>query len=228
MCLHGPVADDELIGDLGVREPARKQSEHFQLASGQSLELLSQVVSAARLPSVVLDDGARDGGVEQRISARDDPDGCKQLFGRRVLEEKATGAGSKRFVNVFGQAERREDENTRRRRSAPDSPRGFEAVDARHANVHEDDVGAKPLRDVDRLHPITGLSNHLDLRVDLEELAETRADESLVVRDGDTDGQERTTSNGSRAFTAKPPVLRPPASSVPPWSSIRSRIPRRP
>src|SRR4029450_5507863 len=138
-----------------------------------------------------------------------------------------TRAGLKPSADVFGQADRREDENARRRRSTRDSPRGFQAVDARHANVHEDDVGAKPLRDVDRLQPITGLSDDRDLRVDLEELAETRADQRLVRGDAHPNRQAPPGWSGSPAFPAKPPVLRPPASSVPPWSSIRSRIPTR-
>jgi hypothetical protein len=58
------------------------------------------------------------------------------------------------------------------------------------------------LRDFDRLQPIAGLCDDLDLRVDLEQLPEPGPNKGLVIGDGDADAQERTVSSGRRAFTA--------------------------
>ena len=68
MRLHGSVADDELGGDLGVREAACEQLEYLELAGGQLGELLRKIVPSARPPAVLLDDGTCDGWVEERGS----------------------------------------------------------------------------------------------------------------------------------------------------------------
>jgi hypothetical protein len=125
-----------------------------------------------------------------------------QQLRRCVLEQKAAGAGLERLVNVFGQAERGQDEHTGRRLVARDAPSRFEPVYTRHADVHEDDVWPQPSRDVDRFDPVTRLCDDLDLLIDFEQLSKARPDESLIISYCDADAQERTVSTGRRAFTA--------------------------
>jgi hypothetical protein len=72
------------------------------------------------------------------------------------------------------------------------------------------------LHSLDRLEPVGRFGDHLDLLIDLEELAKAGTDERLVVGDDDADAQRRTVSRGRRAFTMKPPRLPGPASRVPP------------
>jgi hypothetical protein len=57
--LYGSVADDELSGNLGVREPGRRALEHSS-TGGQPMELLREAVQPARLPPKFLDYGTRD------------------------------------------------------------------------------------------------------------------------------------------------------------------------
>ena len=82
----------------------------------------------------------------------------------------------------------------------------------------------------DRLGAGAGLTDHLDVRLGLEQAAEARSDELLVVRDRDPDhGDSRTgLCCGMRTRISAPPEGERPVSRVPPSSSARSRIPRMP
>src|SRR5439155_22014319 len=105
-----------------------------------------------------------------------------------------------------------------------EAARCLDAVEARHADVHENERGEQAPSLVDRLAAIRGLAHDLDVRRGLEELAETGADERLVVGDQDA----RAHARGMRARISKPPRSRGPVSSSPPYRPTRSRIPIRP
>ena len=105
-----------------------------------------------------------------------------------------------------------------------EAPGGLDAVQTRHADVHQDDVGAQPSRLLDGLSAVGGLSHHLDVRRRLEQLAKAGADKRLVVRDEDS----RTHASGRCARISNPPPSMGPVSKAPPYSATRSRIPIRP
>src|SRR6185369_14794369 len=87
-----------------------------------------------------------------------------------------------------------------RRGAAGDDPaRRLDAVEHRHAHVHEDDVRT--------------------------ELADGRDGVASVLRLGDDDARHRI---GSRTGTAKPPLARRAASNRPPYRATRSRMPTSP
>ena len=89
---------------------------------------------------------------------------------------------------------------------------GLDAVEAWHADVHQDEGGAQAPRLVDGLLAVGGLAHHLDVRRRLEQLAEAGADERLVVGDQDPCAH----ASGRWAWTSKPPPSRGPVSSWPP------------
>ncbi len=100
-------------------------------------------------------------------------------------------------------------------------PRRLDAVEARHADVHEDDRRAQAPRLVDGLAAVGRLAHHLDVRRRLEQLAKAGADQGLVVGDE----HARAHVRGRCAWIAKPPPSRAPVWSAPPYSATRSRIP---
>src|SRR5439155_16385216 len=108
------------------------------------------------------------------------------------------------------------------------APRRLDAVDARHSNVHEDDVRSKGADSFDRRGSVARLADHLEVGLRLEDHAEAGADERLVVDDQDLDGHQAGSSMGRRACTENPPAGSRPARSWPPKSATRSRIPMRP
>ena len=84
--------------------------------------------------------------------------------------------------------------------AAVDEPPGrLEPVEVRHADVHQDDVGVELAGCPERLLAVARLADDLDVRLRLEDHAEARAHESLVVDDQDTDAHASPSLTGSRA-----------------------------
>jgi hypothetical protein len=83
--------------------------------------------------------------------------------GQRAGAERVHGGGHV----ADGEAGRHDDD--RRRHSRHDDARGVEAAHARHLRVHRDDVGAELLGLLDRLLPVGGVADHLEVRLRLED-----------------------------------------------------------
>ena len=102
--------------DLRVRQSASEQVEHLALARRQVARARAgrwRRGPGCRANSSI--DGARDGGRQQRVAARDDPNGGGDLLRRRVLEHEPARAGAQRVVDVAVEAERGQDQHPRRR-----------------------------------------------------------------------------------------------------------------
>ena len=97
-----------------------------------------------------------------------------------------------------------------------DSAGGLDPVQVGHADIHQHDVGPQRPGGLDRLTPVAGLANDLEVGLGVEDHAEACADERLVVGDQDADHPAASGWSGSRARTAYPCPFRVPASSRPP------------
>ena len=102
--------------------------------------------------------------------------------------------------------------------------RRLDAVHARHLEIHEDDVRPCAFDRRQRLRAVPGGRYKLDARQAPDEAYETLADEPLVVDNNDSDGGAQS---GTFIETRKP-VSVGAATSSPPSSSARSRIPASP
>ncbi len=111
--------------------------------------------------------------------------------------------------------ERRQDQDPRRPFPTEQAPRRLDPVGARHADVHQDDVGREARGEPRRLLAVLGLADDLEVGLALEDDAEAAADERLVVREQDPDHAGAPWS-GMRARISKPPVAPGPLVSVPP------------
>ena len=72
-------------------------------------------------------------------------------------------------------------------RADVDLARGLEAVEDRHAHVHQDDVRVESLRELDRLTAVTRLPHDLDPLVGREDRLERLGEEPVVVGDEDAE-----------------------------------------
>ncbi len=89
---------------------------------------------------------------QERLSGGDDAHRFEQRLGRSVLEQEPARPGLERVVDVFVQVERRQDEDTRPgvARDA-DLTRSGDAVQNRHPDIHQHDVGPVLAAPVHRL-----------------------------------------------------------------------------
>jgi hypothetical protein len=149
---------------------------------------------------------------EERVACRYDTHCLEERLGRHVLEEKAARAAAERVVDVLVEVEGREHDHPRRALPVGGHlPGRLDAVHDRHAHVHEDDMRALLAAELHRLLPVGGGSHDAEVVLRAEQGPEPRADDLLVVDDGDTDGHVDAFGIGSSASTANPPSSAGPA-----------------
>src|SRR5262249_5344434 len=107
-----------------------------------------------------------------------------------------------------------------------DAARRFEPVDARHADVHQGDVGNQLVREVRGFGAVAGFADDFDVWLGVEQGAKTGAHEQLVVGEQDTDKERE--GAGGRASRRPPPPGARPISNAPPSAAARSRMPTMP
>ena len=90
----------------------------------------------------MLDEAPGDGRGEEGVVPADGDHGVGQLLGREVLEQEAFRAGPEGVVDVIVEVESGEDDDAGigGGRFGPDEAGGLDAVEAGHADVHEDHV----------------------------------------------------------------------------------------
>ena len=148
---------------------------------------------------------ARDRRREEGVARRDGPDGGDQLLGRVVLEDEAAGSGPQCLVHVLVEVEGREDQNAGAAILGEDAPRRLEPVELGHPDVHQDHVGSKRGRLLDRFEPVRRLGDDLDVVLAGEEHPEAGPDHRLVVGDEHPGGHEALRGDGSRVLRTNSP-----------------------
>jgi hypothetical protein len=79
-----------------------------------------------------------------------------------VLEQVAGGAGSNRRQQLVIVEEARQDDHARLGDALAQRAHGRDAVEPRHHQIHQDDVGPQAGRRLDRFLPVGGLTRNLD------------------------------------------------------------------
>jgi hypothetical protein len=137
--------------------------------------------------------------------------------GGDVLEQEAAGAGAERLVDVVVEVEGGEHENAGRRFAwlGKQAAGGFDAVESRHADVHQRDVEPVSRGELEHLGAVVRLGHDLDVGLGVEDAPEAAPHERLVVGDQHADAHGPSSLSGRRAVTRKPPPGSGPASSSP-------------
>ena len=85
MRLHCRLAEEEALGDLGVRETRRDELEDLALAIGQRREAGARSSGVGSVAANRSSSRLRDGGCEQCLAVCDDADGVDELRRRTSL-----------------------------------------------------------------------------------------------------------------------------------------------
>src|SRR5690606_17756073 len=230
--------------DLRVRHAPRGEQEHLPLARGEGGELRGLLGDAAARIEVLEQLPGGRGGDDGRARVHR-ADRREQELRVGVLQEETARAGGDGARGGLVEVEGGEQDDARaplgRVGGREDAPRRLDAVHDGHTDVHEHDVGARAGRERDALEPVARLPHELEVGLRADEHPDARAEERLVVDEGDADllghraGSSRVGAAGggplgwygSQAVTTK---LSPsgPARSRPPLRLARSLIPAMP
>ena len=142
--------------------------------------------------------------------------GADQFDRLGVFDQKTAGASTNRLGDILVELERGDhhDPRARQYRIRDDLFGRPEPVAVRHPDVHQNNVRAFACHEGDRLAAGGGLANDLKIRLGLEQAAETRTDQLLVIGDRHADRHgvaSWLTCSGSSATTRNPPPSAGPA-----------------
>ena len=140
------LLDDQVAGDLHVRQTARYQPEHVDLARGQRRQRRRDTVGSCglRRQREPGDEPPGDDRVDERVPGRHAAHRDDQLLGRGVLEQEPADPRAKRLVDVLVGVERGQDLHPGRRRVGDDLASGPQPVEDGHPDVEQDDRGRVP------------------------------------------------------------------------------------
>jgi hypothetical protein len=199
------------------------------------------------VPREAVEQAAGDPGSDDGLAPVDHAHGLDEVVGGHVLEQEAGRTSPQRVDDVLVEVVRRQDQHAGRVAELVEPARRLDAVHARHPDVHEDDVGPQRPHLRQRDLAVGGLTDHLDVRLGLQDEAEAGAQQRLVVDQQDADrhdglrvvgawsGEGRAAGRAGAAgrsggwrVTTKPPPGRGSARKEPPQACTRSRSACRP
>jgi hypothetical protein len=200
--LRRSLRDHELVGDLGVGQAPGHELEHLDLARGELLERGRRCGVGGRVPGELGDHAASDRGGEQSLPGRGRPDRLDELLRWRVLEQESARSRAEGLVEVLVVVERGHDDDVRRRVELCEEAAGRrDAVQDRHADVHDHDRRPAAAGLLDGLRAVPRFGDHLHVGLRLQDHAEPGAHHLLVVGDQDRERHQRSTV-GRRATRA--------------------------
>src|SRR5436305_1205705 len=188
--------DDELGGDLRVRESAGEQAQDVKLAAGEQAKRGRRRGGAREF----LDQPACAPGREERVAFVHGAYAGDELVPRRRLEEKSGGAGAECIDYVLVEIEGGQDQHAQGGAVGKQASGRLDPAQLRHADVHEHDVRAELACPLERLLAVTRLTDALDVGLCAVATPEARSDERLVVGEQDSDHASAPPS-GRRALT---------------------------
>ena len=153
--------------------------------------------------------------------------GADDLRRRRVLEQEAGRTRAERAQDELVGIEGRQDHDRGWIRLGMEQARRLDAVDLRHADVHEHDIWVVRVDGGEDTAPIVHLSDDVDVLRTREHHPQARPDKSVVVDEQDSDRLAHG-DHGRVARRTKSPDPSGPCRSSPPASATLSAKPMRP
>src|SRR5918996_1239356 len=186
---HGlhPGVQLELLQDVAVTLPLGHKGEDLELAvgepgRGQRLAVVLPLGHRLELGQQLRGHRRRD----TRVALDDRADRVGDLVGGDLLQEVPGRAGLDRVVQVRFLVAVRQDEDLHVREMFLDLLRRLDARTPRHPHVHQHDVRHQLGSALDRLVPVVGLADHLDVGLSPEDHLQASAEQGMIVGDQDS------------------------------------------
>lgn len=139
----GVDAEVKRRGDLFVGLAFSDHLKDLSLTRGEEVDGIGDVFA------VVFENRVTDFGAEPAFADGDGADSGEEVLLAGVLEEVAAGACAKDFADVDAVLVHGEGKDADFGAGLEDAAGGFDAVEFRHGDVHDDDVGEKRLGEVE-------------------------------------------------------------------------------
>ena len=121
-------------------------------------------------------------------AAGQNADGFEKVVLDGILQQIAARTGLEHFAHIDGILVHAEGEDAGMRQRGGESPRGFDAVQFGHRNIHDDDVWRGFLRQLQNVASIARFADDLHIGLLREDSAKTLADYGVIVSQQDSDG----------------------------------------
>jgi hypothetical protein len=188
VALDGALRHEQRGAYVRIGHSLAQQRQHLPLPVGQRghqlVLLLGELGAALR---GLVHDLFGDSGVEHGHTVGSRPKRSEELFGRRVFEHETDGPGGDGLGDVLLVAEGGKDDDAGRTVTGHQFPGGGEAVQPRHAYVHEDQIGFEPAGHGQRIFAVRGRPDHLKSLSRVNYGGEPTANDVAVVDDEDPD-----------------------------------------
>ncbi len=125
----------------------------------------------------------RDGRAEEQLLAGHRADGLQQIGLRAIFEQISLGAGRQGADQEGLIAVHAQHNDADVGIALDDLGGGIDAVQLRHGNIHDDDVGRELLGEANGFAAVASFADHFDGRVGLEQELKALADHAVIVGD---------------------------------------------
>src|SRR3990172_3983477 len=174
-------AQIQRLRNLRVRNPACDEPQHLDLAR---TERFRADCSTSRGLRRVGQQGAGQSGVDVQVAARDGADGVDQLRLGGALRDVSRRAGADRLAQQALVFVSGEDQDASIGQQFLQPPRRLDAsAGTGHADVHQHDVRAQHARQAHGLVAIGCLADDLQIGLGIQERAQARAQDAVIIRD---------------------------------------------
>ena len=180
MRLYGREAQLQDRRDFLVRAPLGEQLEDFLLAIGEQVIRVGETLRL-QAADVIFDEHRGHRGTEERLAGADRTHGGQQVLVGRILQQIRTRAGGQRANDVRLVRVHAQDDRLRRALEFLRPGGDVDAVQFRHPDVEDQQVGLMFRRQPQRLQTIGGFGDHGQPGLALEQRAKAAADDAVVV-----------------------------------------------
>jgi len=180
----GVRGDVEVGGYFLVGFAFGEELEDFAFPGGEEIVGIDDALLAEHA-NVVFREQATDSGTEEGFALRDRVEGGKELRGSGILEEIAASAGIEGAHDVGFVGMHAEHDDAGGGRLFKDGLSGLNAVEERHGDVHNNDVGRQRGRKGDGVAAVIGFADDFEIGLALEESAEAGAHDGMIVCEKD-------------------------------------------
>lgn len=181
MCFRGLDANAQGYGNFLAALPFGQQLHDFALSRSQAAAQDGHVVGHGVLLAEAVQEHIRGAGGEERAVIAQGFDGSDQIAVGVGLHDVRPDPGLDNVADqLVGEVEG-QDDDFRLWQALANAPRGLQAVQFGHADVHNDDIGLELLREVDRFPAGLGLGDNIPPVVRGQQLFEAAPDNIVIV-----------------------------------------------